>query len=120
MSKLNENDYQSLSHRIAQAVYYLEYYRYDKKWLSDIEKSTKDIGQANLFNNRLKSLQDYLHENKIDNELESLLLTFISDHNQDHQKLGKMIIQKVKNFDRNNKLKHLFEDNIDENSRQTA
>ena len=120
MTKLNENGYQNLSYRIAQAVYYLEYYRYDKKWLGDIEKSTKDMSQANLFKDRLKSLQDYLHENNIDDELESILLTFISDNNQDHQKLGEMIIQKVKNFDRNNKLKHLFEDNIYEDNRQTS
>jgi hypothetical protein len=31
-----------------------------------------------------------------------------------------MIIQELKNFDRNNKLKHLFEDNTDEESRETA
>lgn len=120
MTKLNENGYQNLSYRIAQAVYYLEYYRYDKKWLGDIEKSTKDMNQAKFFKDRLKSLQDYLHENNIDDELESILLTFISENNQNHQKLGEMIIQKVRNFDRNNKLEHLFEDNIYEDKRQTT
>jgi hypothetical protein len=120
MTELNENGYQSFSRRIAQAVYYLEYYRYDKKWLNDIEKSAKDVNQVNVFKERLKSFQEYLNETRIDHELENILTSFIFDNNQDHQKLGEMIIQELKNFDRNNKLKHLFEDNTDEESRETA